>query len=143
MKRILATLAILAALGAAGAAQVSDEVKVGAQIRGQLKAVRVGEGSHVRKGQIVAILENDDYMAQCALAEKGLKQARATKREAEIASAFAKVEQARALWEKTFVRAPADGVIARMHLKPGEAVSERADQPILTMLRERIPCGEK
>src|SRR5713226_6550844 len=56
---------------------VSEEVRVGAEIRGKLKAVRVEEGDRVRKGQIVAILENDDYMAQCASAEAQLRQRQA------------------------------------------------------------------
>ncbi len=57
---------------------VSEEVAVGAEIDGKLKAVLVEEGQTVRRGQPVAILENSDYVAR-------VDQARAYLREREAA----------------------------------------------------------
>ena len=38
----------------------SEEIKVGAEINGKLKAVLVAEGDQVKHGQTIAILENRD-----------------------------------------------------------------------------------
>ncbi len=41
----------------------SEEVKVGSELAGKLKNVLVEEGAHVKRGQILAVLVNDDYRA--------------------------------------------------------------------------------
>ena len=51
---------------------ISEEVRVGAEMSGKLREVSVEEGDHVVAGQIVAVLENDDYRARVALAEAQL-----------------------------------------------------------------------
>lgn len=56
----------------AGAGRIeprTEEIQVGADIYGRLRSVLVEEGQHVRKGEIVAILVNDDYQARVELAE--------------------------------------------------------------------------
>ena len=53
---------------------VSEEINIGSEIPGKLKAVRVEEGDRVAQGQIIAELVNDDYLAQVASAEARLKQ---------------------------------------------------------------------
>jgi HlyD family secretion protein len=58
---------------------ISEEIKISAQLEGQLKSVLVAEGDHLRRGQTIAILENSDYQAQVALAEAQLLE-----REAEL-----------------------------------------------------------
>ncbi len=211
---------------------VSEEIKVASQLTGKVKYVRVEEGSSVRQGQILAILEFDDAMAQCASAEAELQQKQAelrkvingardqerreaaaavteaeavlanasaevkrreglykdgviardatdmavreygvakarldaakqrhnliedhareedrAKAEADVALARAKVEQARAEWEKHFVRAPISGIVLRKHVRAGEAVSEMRDTPIVTLadasvLRVRMDVDE-
>jgi ABC exporter DevB family membrane fusion protein len=211
---------------------LSEEIKVGAQLAGKIKYVRVEEGDHVRKGQIVAILEFDDAMAQCASAEAELQQKQAdlrkvlngardmerreaaaavkeaeavlanataevkrreglfkdgviardatdlavreydvakarldaakqhfafideqareedrAKAEADVALSRAKVEAARAEWEKHFVRAPITGVILRKHVRAGETVSDMRDTPVITLadasvLRVRMDVDE-
>ena len=42
----------------------SEDVKVGSELSGKLKAVLVEEGDRVKKGQVLAELVNDDYRAQ-------------------------------------------------------------------------------
>jgi len=142
---------------------LSEEIKVGAQIAGKVKYVRVEEGDHVRKGQIVAILEFDDAMAQCASAEADLQQKQAdlrkvlngeqapkevrAKAEADVALSRAKVDAVRAEWEKHFVRAPITGVILRKHVRAGETVSGMRDTPVITLadasvLRVRMDVDE-
>ena len=100
----------------------------------------MAEGATVRKGQILAILEFDDSLAQCAAAEAKLEKSltawheakgeAAKKAEAAVAEARAAVEDARFDWENHFVRAPITGVVRRHNVKAGDVV---ADNPVITM----------
>ena len=70
-----------------------------------------------------------------------------TKAESDVALARARLEEARAVYEKTFVRAPLSAVILRRHRKPGESVSTQFDSPIVTLadrsqLRVRVDVDE-
>jgi HlyD family secretion protein len=58
--------------------------------------------------------------------------------ESEVSLARARLAEARALYEKTFVRAPIDGVILRRHRKAGESVSTQFDTPIVTMADDSV-----
>lgn len=92
----------------------SEEVKIGAEMDGKLKAVLVEEGSIVRKGQVIAVLENGDYQARVELVKATLaereaalqrllngtrqeerREARASIREAEAMLENARAERAR------------------------------------------------
>jgi RND family efflux transporter MFP subunit len=50
---------------------------VAAKLPGRIAELRVSEGSHLKKGEIIASLENADYQAQVAQAEAALASARA------------------------------------------------------------------
>lgn len=58
--------------------------------------------------------------------------------ESEVSLARARLAEARALYEKTVVRAPIDGVILRRHRKAGESVSTQFDTPIVTMADDSV-----
>lgn len=58
---------------------VSEEIRVSSEISGRLKSVAVEEGDRVRKGQVLAQIENDDYVARVSAAEAALAE-----REAEL-----------------------------------------------------------
>ncbi len=47
----------------------SEDIKLGSELSGKLKTVYVEEGDTIRRGQVLAELENDDYRAQVASAE--------------------------------------------------------------------------
>jgi len=47
----------------------SEDIKLGSELSGKLKAVYVEEGDSIHRGQVLAELENDDYRAQVASAE--------------------------------------------------------------------------
>jgi ABC exporter DevB family membrane fusion protein len=204
---------------------LSEDIKVGSEISGKLKSVLVEEGDHVRRGQVLAILQNDDYRAQVASAEAGLAEKEAALRktvngarseerrealaavneaqaimenaraemerrqrlyrdgvvsreevdryerefkvaearhhqaaqhyallddpareedcargEADVALARAQLDEARARYEKTFVRSPIDGVVLRKHHRPGESVtnSSTSADPVVTLGDERV-----
>jgi HlyD family secretion protein len=57
---------------------------------------------------------------------------------AEVALARARLDEARATYEKTLVRAPIDGVVLRRHRKAGESVSTQFDSPIVTLADDRV-----
>jgi HlyD family secretion protein len=58
--------------------------------------------------------------------------------EAQVSLARAQVEEARALYDKTFIRSPIDGVILRRHRKAGESVSTQFDSPVVTLADDRV-----
>jgi HlyD family secretion protein len=47
----------------------SERIQLGSEIGGKLRSVNVEEGDTIRRGQVLAELENDDYKAQVASAE--------------------------------------------------------------------------
>ena len=71
--------------GGAGATTVTangyvvarTRASVSAKLPGRIADMRVSEGSVMKRGDIIALLENDDYEAQAAQAEAGLGTARA------------------------------------------------------------------
>jgi len=62
---------------------ISEEIEVGSELSGKLRAVLVEEGDEVKHGQILAVLENDDYRAQIRTAESGRAAAEAARASAE------------------------------------------------------------
>ena len=58
--------------------------------------------------------------------------------DADVSLARARLDEARAVYEKTFIRAPIDGVVLRRHRKAGESVSTQFDSPIITMADDRV-----
>jgi RND family efflux transporter MFP subunit len=77
--------------GQAGTASVTangyvvarTRASVSAKLPGRIAELRVSEGSRLRKGEIIASLENADYQAQLAQAEAALASARADLLDAE------------------------------------------------------------
>ena len=64
----------------AGAGRVepsSENIKLGSEINGKLKRIYVEEGDSVRRGQVLAELENSDYRAQVESAEAEVMQKQA------------------------------------------------------------------
>jgi HlyD family secretion protein len=105
---------------------LSEEIEIGVEVPGRIAALHLEEGDAVRKGQLLAELENRDFRARVALAEAELAGARAVmartrngSRPGELREARAAVAQAAAV-EAQAVRESArrevlanDGVIAR------------------------------
>lgn len=105
---------------------VSEEIRISSETGGKLRRVPVEEGDSVRKGQVMAVLENDDYRARVASAEARVAERKAAlrrtingARDQERRASWEAVEEARAVLENA--RAEADrrsslyekGVIAR------------------------------
>lgn len=64
-------------VGAGRIEPASEEVKIGSELDGRLLAVPVKEGDRVKRGQVIAVLENADYAARVALAQSNLRQSEA------------------------------------------------------------------
>ncbi len=56
---------------------VSEEIRVSSELSGRLHSVPVDEGDRIRKGQVLAQIENEDYVARVAAAEATLAQRQA------------------------------------------------------------------
>jgi len=67
--------ALIAAPGRVEA--VSEEIRVSSELSGRLHSVPVEEGDRVGKGQVLAQIENEDYIARVAAAEATLAQRQA------------------------------------------------------------------
>jgi ABC exporter DevB family membrane fusion protein len=83
---------------------ISEEIEVGVEVAGKIRSVAVEEGDRVRRGQTLAVLENDDYRAQLASAAARIREAEAELRRVvngarteERGEARAAVEQAEAV----------------------------------------------
>jgi len=211
---------------------ISEEVRLSAELSGRLKKVNVEEGDRVKRGEILAELENADYRARVESAEAELAQREAelrrtvngsrteerreaeaakhaakavldnakteaerrrglaersvisrdeadryerayrvaqaeyeqisqrfalvdaeareedrSKAEANVSEAHARLAEATAIYEKSFIRAPMDGVILRKLRHTGESVSTQFDSPVITVaddsvLRVRLDVDE-
>ena len=105
---------------------VSEDIKLGSELSGKLRSVNVEEGDPVHKGQVLALLENDDYRAGVlsAQAEVAAKEATLRKvvngaRTQERSEALSSVRAAQAVMENAHSEADrrqrlyAAGVISR------------------------------
>jgi len=79
----------------------SEDVKIGSEIAGKLQQVFAEEGDQVKKGQVLAVLVNDDYMAQVEASRAQVHQAQAAyekvlngSRPQERKQSFASMQQA-------------------------------------------------
>jgi HlyD family secretion protein len=60
-------------IAAAGKVEpVSGEYEIAAEIKGRLKSVLVDEGDHVSAGQVVAVIDNADFLAAVSEAQSGV-----------------------------------------------------------------------
>lgn len=113
---------------------ISEEIHIGAEVSGKLQSVLVKEGDRVRAGQVIAVLENDEYRAQVTSAEARLQEKQATlrrvvhgARDQERQEAMALVKEAEAVMENA--RSEADrrkGLLEKGAISREEA--DRAEQ---------------
>jgi multidrug resistance efflux pump len=68
-----------------------------------------------------------------ALVDADAREEDAARAASDVALAKARLDEARAVYEKAFVRAPIAGVVLRRHRRAGESVSTQFDSPIVTL----------
>jgi ABC exporter DevB family membrane fusion protein len=83
---------------------LSEDIKIGSELSGKLKSVNVEEGDAIRPGQVLAVLENEDYLAEVRSAEAQVLAKEATLRKVingarrqERAEAFSSATEAKAV----------------------------------------------
>ncbi len=107
---------------------LSEEIRVSAQIGGRLTAVLVDEGDRVTAGQVLAVIENTDFVARVAAARAELGQKRAElRRIINGARPQERLEAAAAVAEADAVMQNAKGEQQRRHQLIREGVVSRAE----------------
>ena len=87
----------------------------------------------------VAQARVDSARERLSLVDAGSREEDLARADADVALARAALDEARAMLEKTVVRAPIDGVVLRRHHRAGESVSTQFDSPIVTLAdRSRV-----
>jgi HlyD family secretion protein len=108
----------------------SEDIKIGSELSGRLKAVNVEEGDTIRRGQVLAELENADYLGQVESARANVIAKEATLRKVingarwqERGEAWSSVNEAKAVMENAQAESRrrqelfAAGVISREELE--------------------------
>ena len=95
----------------------------------------------------VAKARHEAARERWSLLDAGEREEDHRRAEANVALAAARLAEARALLEKTIIRAPINGTVLRKHLKAGEIFSEMRETPLLTLgdasvLRVRVDVDE-
>lgn len=110
-----------ASVTANGYVVARTRASVAAKLAGRIADLRVSEGSYVRRGEVIARLENDDYQAQLAQAQAALTSARADLAEARAGRDVA----AREAQRLRTMRAQSPGIVSEEEF---EAAVSRATQ---------------
>ena len=93
--------------------RVGGEVRVGSQVSGVVKSLRVTEGSHIRRGQVIAVIDS-------RVTEARLAQARA---QAKLDKSLRDVAAVETDLAYVVLRAPITGTIASVSTQEGETVA--------------------
>lgn len=134
----------------------ADDANVSFKVAGTLRRVNVEEGQHVRKGQILAEMDNTDYSVQLKATEAEYAQIKA---EAERVIALyqdggttasnydkaryglqqieAKLQNHRNQLSYTRIYAPYDGYVQKVYMNAGETVG--AGMPVIGILSSGTP----
>lgn len=105
------------------------------------------EAERFERGYQVARAQYEQASQHFALVDAEAREEDRAHAEAAVATARAQVAEARAYFEKSFIRAPLSGVILRKLRHTGESVSTQFDSPVITMaddstLRVRLDVDE-
>ena len=105
------------------------------------------EMDNADQGFKVAQAKVDSARERLSLVAAGPREEDRARADAEVALAQAALDEARAVLEKTVVRAPIDGIVLRRHRRAGETVSTQFESPVVTIadrsrLRVRIDVDE-
>lgn len=102
----MATQQLLLIAGPGRIEPYSEDIKIGSELSGRLKMVKVEEGDMIHRGEVLAELENADYRAQVESARANVVAKEATLRKVingarrqERAEAWSSVDEAKAVTE--------------------------------------------
>ncbi len=97
------------------------------------KVISRAEMDKAEQALRVAAARADSLKERHALVDADAREEDRARAGADVALARARVNEARALYDKTFVRSPIDAVVLRRHARIGESVSTQFDSPIVTI----------
>jgi multidrug efflux pump subunit AcrA (membrane-fusion protein) len=117
-----ATLALT--ISGPGRTDALEQQKIRAPFKGILRELRVADGDHVRKGQVLAVLVSQESQAALNGAEALLRAARTPEEESDARRAL---ELARRGLVPAYLRAPEAGVIVSHGADVGSLVAEAQD----------------
>jgi len=105
------------------------------------------EADRYERGYQVARAQYEQAAQHFALVDAEAREEDRARAEAAVATAQAQLTEARAYLEKSYIRAPINGVILRKLRHEGESVSTQFDSPVVTMaddstLRVRLDVDE-
>ncbi len=114
----------------------SEDIKIGSELSGRLKLVKVEEGDAIHRGEVLAELENADYRAQVESARANVAAKEATLRKVnngarrqERDAAWSSVSEAKAVMENAQAELRrrqelfSAGVVSREELEPRRSIS--------------------
>jgi ABC exporter DevB family membrane fusion protein len=96
------------------------------------------EADRYERGYRVAQAEFEQASQRFALVDAEAREEDRSKAEANVSEARARLAEAKAIHEKSFIRAPMDGVILRKLRHTGESVSTQFDSPVITMANDSV-----
>ena len=130
-----------AAAGVAEAEAVLANATANAErMRGLLRerVISKAESDDAERAERVARARIDAARQRLDLITAGAREEDSAQAAADVRLARARLDEATALYEKTFIRAPIDGVVLRRHRRAGESVSTQFDSPIVTIADDRV-----
>ncbi|MBI5848491.1 MAG: efflux RND transporter periplasmic adaptor subunit [Nitrospirae bacterium] len=112
-------------LNASGYVVAQRKAAVASKVTGRLVAIYVEEGNRIKKGDIIALLENDDVLAAKERAAANLRVAAANldQAEAELADAASNLDRSRELLRKGFISKLEYDTSEARHKKAAAAVA--------------------
>ena len=102
------------------------------------RVISKAEADDADRAERVAAARLEAARQRLDLVNAGSREEDKARAHADVGLARARLDEARAVYEKTFVRAPIDGVVLRRHRKAGESVSTQFDSPIVTVADDRV-----
>ena len=97
------------------------------------KVISRAEMDKAEQALRVASARADSLRERHALVDADAREEDRSRAKAEVALARARLTEAQAVFDKTVIRSPIDGVVLRRHAKVGESVSTQFDSPIVTL----------
>jgi HlyD family secretion protein len=111
-----------------------------ARMRGLLRerVIAKAEADTAERAERVARARVDAARQRLDLVTADAREEDSAQAAADVRLARARMAEAAALYDKTLVRAPIDGVVLRRHRRAGESVSTQFDSPIVTIADDRV-----
>jgi HlyD family secretion protein len=102
------------------------------------RVVSRAEADETERAERVAQARVDAARHRFELIDADAREEDRARAESDVSLARAKLDEVRAIYEKTFIKAPIDGVVLRRLRKAGESVSTQFDSPIITMADDHV-----